>query len=48
VVPQLSGVQPSSTAGSNAHNQIGQRRTAVVVKLCGSDKSLATEDEQCH
>ena len=41
VMPQLRCVQPSSTAGPNAHKQIGPRATAVCVKLCGLDKSLA-------
>ena len=40
-MPQLRGVQPSSTAGPNTHKQIGPWATAVCVKLCGLDKSLA-------
>ena len=35
------GVQPYSTAGSNAFNQIGPRATAACAKLCGIDNSLA-------
>jgi len=34
------GVQPSSTTGPNAHNQIGPWTTVACVKLCGLDKSL--------
>jgi len=41
VMPQLRGVQPSSTAGPNTHKQIGPWATAICVKLCGLDKSLA-------
>jgi len=40
-MPQLRDVQPSITAGPNAHNQIGPRTTAVCVKLCRLEKSLA-------
>ena len=44
---QLRGVQPSITAGPNAHNQIGPRITAVCVKLRRLEKSLdPTEDWQ--
>jgi len=32
-MPQLRGVQPSSTAGPNAHNRIGSRTTAVCQAL---------------
>ena len=40
-MPQHRGVQLSSTAGPNAHNQIGSLTTAACVKLCRLDKSLA-------
>jgi len=34
------GVQPCSTAGLNAPNQIGPRATAACGKLCGLNNSL--------
>jgi len=36
------GVQPCSTAGPNAHNEIGSRATTACVKLCMLDNLLAT------
>jgi len=39
---QTRGVQPWSTAGTNAHSQIGPRATAACAKLCVSDNALAT------
>jgi len=40
--PWSRGVQPCSTAGPNAHNQIGPRATATCVTFSGLDNSLAT------
>ena len=34
-------VQPCSTVGQNAHNQIGLSATLACVKLCGLDNLLA-------
>jgi len=42
-MPQLRDVQPISTAGPNAHNQIGPRAASACVKLCGLDKSLGAK-----